>query len=150
MPINLTVNRNRKVSKNYNSEGHGVSITVELDQGLLARPNELRHEIDRLYGEADAALDRQTTNPDQPPSQSDNGSSNGNGTHIDDRLPAMTDSQNRAISAIATRLGLNPIEEARNVLGTEFEDLTIRQASKLIDRLKSFQEAGASRNGGGR
>ena len=62
----------------------------------------------------------------------------------------MTDSQNRAITAIAKRLGLNPIEEARNVLGTEFEDLTIRQASKLIDKLKSLQAEPANRNGGGR
>ena len=77
MPINLTVTRNRKVSKNYNSEGHGVSITVELDQGLLGRPDQLRHEIDRLYDEAEAALDRQTTGADQPASQSDNGSRDG-------------------------------------------------------------------------
>ena len=150
MPINLTVTRNRKVSKNYNSEGHGVSITVELDQGLLGRPDQLRQEIDRLYDEAEAALDRQTNGADQAPTPSDNGSSNGNGAHTGDRLPAMTDSQNRAITAIAKRLGLSPVEEARNVLGAEFKDLSIRQASKLIDKLKSLQAEPANRNGGGR
>ncbi len=140
MPMNLTVTRNRKRSKNFNSEGHGVSMTVELDQGLLTRPDELRLEVDRLFNEAEAALDRQTEGTDETkPAPGCNG------------VPAMTDLQKWAITAIAQRLGLDPFKQARSILAVEFEDLSIRQASKLIDQLKSLQKAtasGNSRNGG--
>lgn len=38
MPMQLTVNRNCKTSENYNSEGQGISLTVELDQTCSTDP----------------------------------------------------------------------------------------------------------------
>lgn len=47
MPMQLTISRNRKQSENYNSQGYGVSLTIELDQSLLTRPGDLQHAIHR-------------------------------------------------------------------------------------------------------
>ena len=122
MPMQLTITRNRKTSQNYNSEGYGVSLTVELDQGLLNHPDELQSKISELYREADAALDQQVgVHPTQLPSQprteryprngNGNGHSNGNG-----RRPSpsngrngsqMTTAQRRAIDTISQRLNID-------------------------------------------
>ncbi len=59
MPMNITVSRNAKLSHNYNSQGYGVSITAELDQALLTDPQRLQDELDRLYEQADLALNEQ-------------------------------------------------------------------------------------------
>ena len=68
-----------------------------------------------------------------------NGHGNGNGN-------TATDSQRRAIDAIARRMNADPALEAREVIGAVLDDLTLRQASALIDHLKSIQPA----NGNGR
>jgi len=49
-----------RVSRNYNSEGYGLSLTVELDQELLDRPPVLPARVAQLYGQLDAALEAQT------------------------------------------------------------------------------------------
>lgn len=95
MPMNLTVTRNRKTSHNYNSEGHGISLTVELDQSLLNQPDDLQRQIDRLYKEADAALHHQANGNGQAPSETNQSTGKGNGRPV---TPA-TDAQKRAIDA---------------------------------------------------
>jgi hypothetical protein len=60
----------------------------------------------------------------------------------------MTASQRRAILAIAGKLQLDPDQQARELFSRDLADLDIRQASGLIDSLKTLQTAGA--NGGGR
>lgn len=71
MPMILTVTRNRKTSHNYNSEGHGISLTVELDQSLLNQPNALKKQIDDLYKKAESALDHQANGNGQAASETD-------------------------------------------------------------------------------
>lgn len=61
----------------------------------------------------------------------------------------MTASQRRAIEAICQRIGLEPDAEAREQVGVEFERLSLRQASQLIDLLKAVEPADRG-NGGGR
>ncbi len=135
MPMQLTVSRQRKTSENYNSQGHGISLTVELDQTLLARPRELQDVIAEIYREADQALVRQDGAP-EPQAQV----ANGNGQRTPrTRSGSMTASQRKAIEAIANTLGICPIEEARHELGLNLDELTVRQASRLIDHLKSLQ-----------
>ena len=149
MPMQLTVNRNRKASANFNSEGHGISITVELDQSLLGRPEELHNRIGELYHEAETALDQQAngngakpTAPDQH-GRADRGNGNGrSGT-------SATDSQRRAITAISRRLGLDAVAEARDEFGLDLDRLTVREASGLIDHLKALDQP-ARQNGGAR
>jgi len=73
---------------------------------------------------------------------SGNGNGNGNGHG---NGGGMTDSQRRAITAISRRLNVDPALEARDVLGAELDHLSVRQASELIDHLKSIQPNGNGR-----
>ena len=50
MPLTINVGLSRKASENFQSTGTSINITAELDQSLLARPDQLQQEIDRLYG----------------------------------------------------------------------------------------------------
>ena len=68
------------------------------------------------------------------------GGGNGNGG-------GMTDSQRRAILAIAKRANADVDYECREMLGAEFENLTLRQASELIDHLKGTQPTNGRGNG---
>ena len=70
---------------------------------------------------------------------------NGNGVRRGGNAPA-TASQRRAIDAIATRVNADPQVEAREIIGTELDDLSLRQASDLIDHLKGLETTG---NGNG-
>lgn len=63
----------------------------------------------------------------------------GNGDHRD---AAMTSSQRRAILSIVKRWDINLDSECRDFIGEEFERLSIRQASELIDHLKAGEPAG--------
>jgi hypothetical protein len=149
MPLSINVGLSRKASKDYQSTGVSINVTAELDQSLLARPDDLQKQIGDLYAHARHALETQAgagqqTEPGlirnaQP---TDNhrpriAGSDGNGRHAS----PMTASQRRAIEAIARRLNIDPAAEARDVIGAQLEDLSLRQASELIDHLKGIQPA---------
>jgi len=152
MPLSINVGLSRKASKDYQSTGVSINVTAELDQSLLARPDELQQQIGDLYAQAQQALDQQTQipEPEQRAAQAaarTNGrparsSGNGNGRNVS---PA-TDSQKRAIAAIARRMNVDAALEARDIIGEELRDLTLSQASELIDHLKGLQPANG-RNG---
>ena len=171
MPMTVTASRNRKSSHNYNSDGCGLSLTVELDQNLLRRPDELHTQIENLYAELDRAIDAESersSGSSQPRHDDDSNRSTShphpNG-HLDNRdrhgrrdrdhhrehdEPAMTHSQRRAITAIDKRLRLDPEDEAYNRASTSLDQLTLKQASGLIDHLKSLSPgARDSQNGNG-
>ena len=59
MPLTVNVGISRKASANYQSQGLSINLTAELDQSLLADPPRLQLEIDRIYAQAEQALDRQ-------------------------------------------------------------------------------------------
>jgi hypothetical protein len=143
MPLNIDVGLSRKASENFQSTGMSINITAELDQSLLARPDQLQVEIDRLYGLASDALDRQSdrlqAQTDKPGSPGGNGHVNGNSQTV---VP-MTQAQNRAITAIARQLGIDAADECRNALNWDLTKLSIRQASEFIDHLKTLQPAGS-------
>jgi hypothetical protein len=170
MPLSINVGLSRKASRNYQSTGVSINVTAELDQSLLAKPQELQRQIDGLYAQAEDALDRQvgshsdprsdprnqprtapqaTSRPDDRPrgNGQDQSRANGrNGTNGHPRAGTsagngaqMTASQKRAIEAIADRLGLDPSEEIRQAFGLDFDRLSLREASKVIDHLKGIQ-----------
>ncbi len=151
MPLSVNVGLSRKASKDYQSTGVSINVTAELDQSLLAKPDELQQQIGDLYAQAESALDRQANRMSEPPRRrpvesetrpartngryprNGNGHArNGNG---DGR---MTDSQRKAIQSIAERQRVDLDAECREIIGAEFDDLTLRQASELIDHLKSL------------
>jgi hypothetical protein len=166
MPLTINVGLSRKTSENFNSAGTSINLTAELDQSLLARSGELQGAIEELYEQAETALDQQ--DPDAPGSgerrvasprrtQAGNGHahSNGNGRSNGRSRQAsggtMTDSQRRAIHAIANRLNLDAGIECHEELGLDLDTLDLRQASQLIDHLKALQTTppeGRHRGGG--
>lgn len=66
MPLSVNVGLSRKASKDYQSTGVSINVTAELDQSLLARPDELQRHIDDLYAQAEQALDRRAGAPLEP------------------------------------------------------------------------------------
>ena len=45
MPLAITVGLSKKASQNYQSTGCSINVTAELDQSLLAKPDELQKQI---------------------------------------------------------------------------------------------------------
>ena len=150
MPLSVNVGLSRKASRDYQSTGVSINVTAELDQSLLARPDELQAQIADLYAQANHALDKQAGQATAPRTAARtngngtngyarngtngaNGRANGNGHSSGD---GMTSSQRRAIESICRRANLNPDREAQALHGVDFESLTIRQASVLIDHIK--------------
>ncbi|MCY2926829.1 MAG: hypothetical protein NT031_15615 [Planctomycetota bacterium] len=156
MPLVINVGLSRKASENYQSTGVSINVSAELDQSLLARPAELQEQVASLYQQAEAALDRQAGQPQQPATPvattARNGSGqpanghggNGNGQSNGQTPAPMTASQSRAITAIAQRLGIDAAAECRKVLSSDLSHLNVRQASALIDHLKGLAEPAAT------
>jgi hypothetical protein len=150
MPMSVNVGLSKKASRDYQSTGVSINVTAELDSALLAKPDELQQQIDGLYAQAENAIARQVRRSaaDAPSAsrapvrQSTNGDTyrrNGSPpTHVNGsrHAGAMTESQRRAIESIARRAGLDPNQEAQELMGVPFDQLTLRQASELIDALK--------------
>jgi hypothetical protein len=127
MPLAINVGLSKKASRDFQSTGYSINVTAELDQSLLARPEELQRQIADLYAQAAAALNQQAGSPASSlPSaqnrrapqrygyQGRNGNGNGyarNGNGRGAATNQMTASQRRAIVAIAERLGVDPNQE---------------------------------------
>ncbi len=155
MPLSINVGLSRKASRDYQSTGVSINVTAELDQSLLARPLELQEQVANLYAQAEQALDRKATQPDavsgphRPYPARSNGYRNGNG-HGNRGRPngnggGMSVSQRRAILAIARRANIDPDYEAQQIIGIPLDQMSIQQASELIDHLKSLAPAGNER-----
>jgi hypothetical protein len=154
MPLSINVGLSRKASRDYQSTGVSINVAAELDQSLLAKPDELQRQIGDLYSQAQNALDHQAgALGDRQPrrnGQNDRGRDryngndrhNGNNGNSDRRDSAMTTSQRRAILAIVKRWDINLDAECREFIGEEFERLSIRQASELIDHLRASEPTG--------
>ena len=168
MPLSINVGLSRKASKDYQSTGTSINIVAELDATLLAKPEEMQRQIDGLFQQAQDAIDRNAAAPEPSArdtghdrrrsvgrdhngdregardtgrhGRNGNAAHNGNGSrHGNGNGGSMTDSQRRAILAIAKRANADVDYECREILGAEFDDLTLRQASELIDHLKGTQ-----------
>jgi hypothetical protein len=158
MPLSINVGLSRKASRDYQSTGVSINVTAEPDQALLAKPDELQRQIGDLYSQAQNALDRQADALGDPQprrnGQNDRGRDRGNGYdhrngrngQEDRRDAAMTSSQRRALLAIVKRWDINLDAECHDFIGEEFERLSIRQASELIDHLKASEPAGRQGN----
>ncbi len=170
MSVKLNIGLSRKVGEaNYGSRGASINLEVELDNGVLNDPGQLRERVHDLYVLARESVDEELQRPaDAGPGEfshangnghgrtngaangnghsnghassahSSNSSSNGNGQNGRVEVARATQSQIRAIFAISKRQGLDPhtlISERFRV--HKMEDLTIREASSLIDDLKN-------------
>ena len=174
MSIKLNIGLSRKVGEaSFGSRGASINLEVELDNGVLNDPGQLRDRVQDLYGLARQSVDEELQRPAEvgpsEPSHTNgnghgrishaangnghkNGNANGHATkgrvtnghgpnnsngHGRIEVARATQSQIRAIFAISKRHGLDPhavISERYRV--HKMEDLTIREASALIDDLK--------------
>jgi len=186
--LTINVGIARKESKNFNSTGCSINLIAELDSALLCDTYRLQSEIQRIYAQAEIALDNQ-----QRPAQTASNSKQIapapvntvsvtpaqafgtrtrpqfapalNGTHppvtqlvvepgtttvaapaiqmqpsLGGAMRPATDSQHRALRAIAKRLRCDLNFEVHEEFGCLLADLDLRQASRFIDLLKQRQE----------
>ena len=134
--LKLTASLSKKLPINgieYSSKSASAGIEVEMP--CAANAEEITCRLEQLYAALEFSVDDQLGNPsqvsDQGPSHGPNG--NGNGRKA-------TDAQLKAIRAISEDRGVSG-QQLRDLLDHEFntqqaEDLSIRQASALIDILK--------------
>ena len=172
MSVKLNIGLSRKVGEaSFGSRGASINLEVELDNGVLNDPGQLRDRVQDLYMLARQSVDEELQRPaDAGPSEPShangngqrrishaangngqtNGHANGHATngrvtnghgnnngHGRIEVARATQSQIRAIFAISKRQGLDPhtvINDRYRV--HKMEELTIREASALIDDLK--------------
>jgi hypothetical protein len=155
MPVQLNIGLNKKVGEaSYGSRGASVNLEVELDPGIVDDPERLRSQIHKLFGLARESLNAELHGDDN--GHGNDGRSNGNAHHPTNgngsnghhrgNGRSATQSQVRAITAIAgrNRIDLEPLLGRYSVHSAD--ELSISEASSVIDELKG-QPAG---NGGGR
>lgn len=146
MPLKLNVGVTKKVGEsNYGSRGASVSFEVEVESALVREPDELREKIRYLFREAQSAVEEQLNGGGSGGGSGSNKhydhGRHGNGSGHHERnggeRPA-TNSQVRAIRAIADRQRIDLAGRLREDYGiAEVDQLSLRQASELIDRLKT-------------
>ena len=149
--IKLNAGFSRKVGEpNYGSRGASVNVELELESNLIGDPDALVARIEDLFALAKKSVDAELAeNAPQTNHRSHNNrfsktNGNGNGNGRNNNIRKATASQVRAIRSICNSQGIDAIQlacEQFNV--SNLEQLTIRQASSLIDELKT-----ASNNGG--
>ena len=129
MPLKLNIGMSRKVGeRNYGSRGATVGLEMEVDSSLVNQPRELHKQIVRLFRLAKASVDQELAvrndDANQPAAEA----------------PAhrgATANQVRAIHAITKRQELDPYQEVKTRFGVcRPEDLSLEQASQLIDAIK--------------
>ena len=147
--IKLNVGACRKVSDNhYGSKGGNVNIELELDSSLALDSQKLRDHIRKLFDLANASLEEELQANNEHASvedshqQRDGGSFNGNGNGNGNAVTVTpvrfaTEKQIICIQGLARKHGI-PVPELLKQAGVRvFNDLSVRQASTMIESLKS-------------
>jgi hypothetical protein len=158
MPLKTNVGVSRKIAdNNYGSRGASVNLEVELDSSLIQEPERLQERIRQVFRMAQQSVDEELSRQNTANSHDNshpaanghgnghhngNGRNNGNGNgHAAPRRSngrRATTSQARALRAIADRQGLDLAAELQHRFGVnDPEELSITEASQLIDELKS-------------
>jgi len=143
MPMKISVGLTKKIGEtNYGSRGASINVELELESSLVGEPAKLQERIRQIFGIVRTSLAEELNGNGHCVAQQANGTNGhskpeGAGSNTGTRR-AATQSQVRAIHAIAKDQG---IQLARLLRGRyqvdRAEDLTIKQASELIDSLKS-------------
>jgi len=150
MPMKVSVGLTKKIGEtNYGSRGASVNVELELESSLVGEPAKLQERIRQIFGIVRTSLAEELNGNGHGAGQNANttnghAKTEGHGSNAGARQPrAATQSQVRAIHAIAKSQG---IQLARLLRGRyqfdRAEELSIKQASELIDSLKSSRDAG--------
>ena len=140
--IRLNAGISRKVGEpNYGSRGASVNVELELESAVVNDTEALHEKIRTLFALAKRSVDEELGmstsggTPGQPTANGTNGGQNGTASR-----PA-TDGQKRAVWAICKKLGLDQDQEAQATFDRPVSQLTLPEASQLIDRLKVLADA---------
>jgi hypothetical protein len=147
MPLKLNIGASKKVAdQNYGSRGASVNLEIELDASLVKEPAKLQEKIRYLFGLARQAVAAELnggTNGHAPTADNGNGrskpaSTNGNGTQRNGGQRQATQSQVKAIHAIARSRRIDVGQFLNERFHVSRSDaLTIKEASQVIDELKA-------------
>lgn len=145
MPLQLNIGLSRKIGEaNYGSRGASVNVEMELESALIGEPTKLRERIRQLFGVVRDSLTEELNGNGKPAANgaaADTHSHSGHGAPSNGSDPAprpATASQIRALQSIckSQRVNLDQVIQDRFRVRRP-EDLSIKQASELIDHLKS-------------
>ena len=143
--IKLNVGASRKVSDNhYGSRGGCVNVELELDSTLALDSQKLRDHIRKLFDLANASLEEELQANNEPAcvdeTHHDGATLNGNGAGNAVSVVPVRYATEKQLSLIQglLRKGKIPFQP---LLGeckvSSFNELTVQQASRMIESLKS-------------
>jgi hypothetical protein len=144
--IKLNIATSRKVSDNhYGSRGGTVGIEVEIDSSLVGDSAKLQAQIRHLFELARKSLTEELEANNEPISVEDpyhqrdganpNGNGNGNAVTVAP-VRYATEKQIICIQGLARKHGV-PVPELLKQAGVRvFNDMSVRQASQMIESLK--------------
>jgi hypothetical protein len=163
MAVRLTVGLQKKIGlPDYGSLGASCSVEIEIDRSVF-ESNGFQDRVNLAFNQCRAAVDQQLATAKGPPqiidvqaspavqtqaatkSATQPSASVSNSDAKQSKPAPATQSQLRAIFGIARRYGLDPqqlVNERFNVQAAD--QLSIRQASQLIDELKRMPQEIAS------
>jgi hypothetical protein len=134
--IKLNAGVSRKVGEpNYGSRGASVNVELELESSVVNDTEALYEKIRRLFALAKKSVDEELGISASLP---------GNGGAPDRTAPSgesrpATEKQKHAIAAICSDNGIDGDQEAMELSGRPVSQLTLREASQLIDHLKELR-----------
>lgn len=155
MAVRITVTRTRKLSENYNSECFGLSLDTEY-AGDLSNTQAFKQQVNQLFNLVENLVDekvQESKGGKATPPTPTNGRGTGNG-NARRTTPArasngtngnghrkLTYAQQKAVVSMSRKVGVNPDEWAEQDHGLPVRDLSVKQASDLIDALRREIEA---------
>ncbi|MDB4468225.1 hypothetical protein N9093_00025 [bacterium] len=139
MPMKLNIGLNQKKGEpNYGSRGASFNVEVEVDSSVAIDPKRLRERARALYAIARKAIDEELGVAEAVEEAIEVNGAVGVERQISTGGTTLaTAGQVRAVFAICRSQELNPFELVQTRFGCKrIEDLSIREASCLIDELK--------------
>ena len=142
--LKLNAGFSRKIGEpDFGSRGAMVNLELEVESNLVQDSDGLMDRIRTLFRLAKRAVDEELNGGSSKSTSGRDQNRPDNGRR---QTRPATESQLRAIRAIADRNKLDPEAAARDRFGVGVEQLSLKEASTLIDHLKAASCAGSAGN----